>query len=160
MRPFDDRLDLRMEREMDVSPDLVWRAWTEPDHLKRWFAPRPVETTHAEIEPEPGGAFRTVMRLPDGSEIDSNGCILVAEPGRRLAFTDGLIAGWRPAEGGFMTAVIDLEPSGEGTRYKVWILHRTEEDKARHEAMGFTDGWSTAIAQLEEVARELGGEAG
>ena len=155
MRQFNETLDLKIERVLAAPPALVWRAWTEPELLKKWFAPRPVQTPVAEIEPVPGGHFRTVMVLPDGTEHDESGCILAAEPGRRIAFTDGLLAGWRPAGGGFMTAVIDMVPEGAGTRYTAWVLHKSPEDREKHEAMGFFDGWGSAIGQLDEVATGL-----
>ena len=38
---LDPELDLELDRETDVAPELVWRAWTEPELLKQWFTPRP-----------------------------------------------------------------------------------------------------------------------
>jgi uncharacterized protein YndB with AHSA1/START domain len=37
----DPRLDLLLERVVDVPPELVWRAWTVPEHVKKWFTPAP-----------------------------------------------------------------------------------------------------------------------
>jgi uncharacterized protein YndB with AHSA1/START domain len=58
-------LDLVLKREVDVPPHLVWAAWNQPEHVKRWFAPAPFTTPECEINLRPGGIFRTVMRSPD-----------------------------------------------------------------------------------------------
>ena len=62
-------LDLRLERLVDVAVDLVWRVWTEPEHVMAWFTPRPWQTIACEIDLRPGGRFATVMRDPDGKRV-------------------------------------------------------------------------------------------
>ena len=72
---IDPNLDLVLEREVAVPPHLVWKAWTDPEHLKQWFAPKPYETPEAEIDLRPGGIFRVVMRSPEGEDMDQGaGC--------------------------------------------------------------------------------------
>ena len=51
----DPRLDLLLERVVDVPPDLVWTAWTVPAHVKKWFTPAPWKTVECEIDLRPGG---------------------------------------------------------------------------------------------------------
>jgi uncharacterized protein YndB with AHSA1/START domain len=65
----DPRLDLLLERIVDVPPVLVWAAWTEPVRLKKWFTPAPWQTVDCEIDLRPGGIFRFVMRSPEGEEF-------------------------------------------------------------------------------------------
>ena len=111
-------LDLVLERTVDVAPELVWRAWTTPELLVQWFAPRPWSTTSCEIDLRPGGRFNTTMRSPEGEEYPSTGCILLVEEGSTLVFTSGLGPGFRPqiAGDGFpFTAIISIEPDGSGT---------------------------------------------
>lgn len=55
-------LDLVFERTVEVAPELVWMAWTQPEHLKHWFTPAPWTTVDCEIDLRPGGIFRTTMR--------------------------------------------------------------------------------------------------
>ncbi|HMI41656.1 MAG TPA: SRPBCC domain-containing protein, partial [Sphingomicrobium sp.] len=58
--------DLKIERTLDAPRDLVWKAWTDAEHIKRWWAPRPYETPEVEIDLKPGGIFYTRMTGPDG----------------------------------------------------------------------------------------------
>jgi uncharacterized protein YndB with AHSA1/START domain len=69
-------------------------------------------------------------------------------PNERLVWTDALLPGYRPSEKPFMTAVIELENEGKGTRYTATAIHRDEAGKKQHEDMGFHQGWGTALDQL------------
>ena len=146
------KLDLVLERVVDVRPELVWKAWTQPEHLKKWFTPAPWQTVDCEIDLRPGGIFRTTMRSPEGEEFPSSGCYLEVVENRKLVFTDALGPGFRPKSEAFMTAVILLEPEGTGTRYTAIAMHADSDGKTKHEEMGFFNGWSTALDQLVELA--------
>ena len=154
---MDADLDLRLERTLPVSPEDVWRAWTDPAVLVRWFTPRPWRTVEAEIDAVPGGIFRTVMAGPDGEEGGGTGCVLEAVPGRRFTWTGAMEPGFRPVavpDWSFpvFTAVIEFEPDGAGgTRYTATVRHATREGREAHEAMGFHVGWGAAVDQLVEV---------
>lgn len=151
-------LDLILERTVDVAPELVWKAWTTPELLVQWFAPKPWSTTSWEIDLQPGGKFDTTMRSPEGDEYPSSGCILVVEEGSRLVFTSGLGPGFRPqiAEDGFpFTAIISIEPDGSGTKYTATGIHADASSRKSHEDMGFAEGWGMALDQLVEVAKSL-----
>lgn len=153
---IDPDLDLVLERVVDVRPDLVWRAWTEPEHLVKWFAPAPWSTVDCEIDLRPGGVFSATMRSDTGEvQPPSVGCILDVVEGRRLVWTDALGPGYRPRPEPFMTAVVLLEPEGRGTRYTAIAMHADRDRRAQHEEMGFHQGWSTALDQLVAVAKTL-----
>jgi uncharacterized protein YndB with AHSA1/START domain len=154
-KSFDPDLDLVLERDIDVPRDLVWEAWTKPEHLMKWFVPAPWSLADCEIDLRPGGIFRTVMRSPEGDEFPSVGCYLEVVPQERLVFTDALLPGFRPAEEAFFTAVITLASSGRGTRYTATALHRDEAGRRKHEEMGFLDGWGTALDQLVAHAKTM-----
>ena len=70
---FNSKLDLVLERVVDVSPELVWMAWTQPEHLKKWFTPAPWTTVECVIDLRPGGEFRTVMKSPEGALYPNSG---------------------------------------------------------------------------------------
>lgn len=160
-----DETDLVLERVLDAPRDRVWRAWTTPEHLKRWWAPRPYETPECTMDLRPGGAFYTKMTGPDGFEEGGTGCFLEIVEGERLVWTSALGQGYRPnildseGCGAFaFTAIVTLEDAGEGkTLYRAVALHATRADRDTHERMGFHDGWGTCADQLGEIAAGLDG---
>lgn len=145
-------LDLVLERVVDVPPALVWKAWTEPEHLKKWFTPKPWKTVDVEIELYPGGIFRTVMESPEGEKMPGEGCVLEVITNERLTWTGALLRGYRPAaiepNVPVFTASILLEPSGKGTKYTAHAMHRDRAGRDAHDKMGFQTGWGAALDQL------------
>lgn len=154
---IDPTLDLVLERDVDVPPELVWEAWTNAEHLEQWFTPKPFETSEVELDLRPGGIFRVVMRSPEGEEMDQGaGCILEVIEHRRLVWTGALGPGFRPTGSDFpFTAIITMEPSGTGTRYRAVARRGDAELKSRHEEMGFAEGWGAALDQLVDLAKTL-----
>lgn len=153
---IDPDLDLVLERVVDVRPELVWRAWTEPKHVMKWFTPKPWETIACEIDLRPGGIFSSTMRSPEGEVMPKNdGCFLEVVTNRRLVFTDALGPGYRPNPSSFMTAFVLLEPQGTGTKYTAIAKHSDEEKRKQHEDMGFHSGWGTALDQLVAYAKTM-----
>ncbi|MEO8001923.1 MAG: SRPBCC family protein [Arenimonas sp.] len=153
---FDPALDLAFERIVDVSPSLVWAAWTTPEHLVKWFTPEPWQTIACEIDLRPGGLFSTVMRSPEGQEFPGTGCYLEIIPNRKLVWTNALAPGYRPAmpsngkpcDSFLFTAVVSIEAHGTGSKYSATVIHGNEEDRKKHEDMGFQEGWGKALDQL------------
>jgi len=158
-----EQTDLQLERILDAPRDLVWKAWTTPEHIKRWWAPRPYQTPEVEIELKPGGIFKTLMTGPDGFHEEGAACVLEAVEGERIVWTSALGPGYRPNEfppegcGAFpFTAIHTFADAGDGkTRYTATVMHRNAADRDAHAAMGFADGWGTCAEQLGEVARTL-----
>jgi uncharacterized protein YndB with AHSA1/START domain len=147
------KLDLVLERVVDVPPERVWLAWTTPEQLKKWFAPAPLTTVECDIDLRPGGIFRTVMRSPEGQDFPNLGCYLEVVKNQRLVWTLLLEPGFRPAKRthhvpGF-TAIITMEPHGKGgTKYAAIAMHQDAEDAKRHADMGFHEGWGITLDQL------------
>ncbi len=153
---FDPERDLLLQRTVDVSPELVWLAWTTPKHLMKWFTPAPWKTIECDIDLRPGGVFRTKMQGPDGQVMDlPAGCYLDVVPNRRLIWTDALGPGYRPNANAFFTAALTFEPKGSGTVYTAHAMHRDPAGKKQHEDMGFLNGWGTALDQLVAYAKTL-----
>ena len=156
---FDPKYDLKFERIVDVKPELVWAAWTTPEHILHWFTPAPWKTIDCEIDLKPGGIFRTVMQSPEGQEFPGTGCFLDVTENRRLIWTSAMKPGFRPTAAEnqidmLFTAVITMEPHGDGTKYTATAIHTTEEDRKKHEDMGFEHGWGAALDQLVEYMKD------
>jgi uncharacterized protein YndB with AHSA1/START domain len=155
----DPRLDLFLERIVDVPVERVWAAWTKPEHLKKWFTPVPWKTVDCEIDLRPGGIFRFVMRSPEGEEFPHLGCYLEVIENERLVWTVALGPGFRPSKAAsdvpYFTAVIAMEPHGKGTKYSALAIHGDEGDAKKHAQMGFHDGWGKALDQLVAHAKKM-----
>ncbi|MBK6458975.1 MAG: SRPBCC family protein [Gemmatimonadetes bacterium] len=149
--------DLEISRVLRVPRALVWKAWSDPAHLKEWWCPKPWTTEVRAFDLRPGGAFHTFMRGPDGGTSDNPGAFLEVVPQSRLVWTSALLEHWRPAADPWMpmTAYINLSDEGEHTRYVATVLHKDKATRDQHEAMGFFDGWGTCITQLEQFAASL-----
>ena len=148
--------ELVLERILDAPRENVFRAWTEPDLLKQWFAPRPYTTPVAEIDPRTGGNSRIVMRGPDGNEMEIFGVYLEVIPNEKIVSTDAYSSAWIPAAQPFMTMIITLEDAGAGkTKYTATVRHWSDADKKRHEEMGFHTGWGICADQLAVLAKSL-----
>lgn len=152
-RVFNPQYDLVLERVVDVPRELVWRAWTEPEHMKHWFVPKPWSMGDITLDLRAGGAISFDMISPDGERHPNVGCYLEVIPNERLTWTDALLDGYRPSGKPFMTATIELASVAGGTKYTATAIHADEETRARHEAMGFHDGWGTVLTQLVEYIK-------
>ena len=147
--------ELVLTRLIDASREKLYRAWTEPELLKQWFAPSPWTTPKAELDVRPGGANLIVMRGPDGNEFPNRGVYLEVVPNQRLVFTDAFTQAWEPSQKPFMTVILTFEDEGGKTRYTARVRHWTNEDREAHEKMGFHEGWAICAQQLSELVEKL-----
>lgn len=153
MKPtFDPTLDLSISRIIKAPRSIVWTAWTNPRQFERWWIPAPARCKVAAMDLQPGGAFETEISengAPFAPHI--NGCFLEVGEGETIVFTTALVAGWRPAENPFITAIITLKDHPSGTDYSAHVMHKNAADRKMHDELGFADGWGTAIEQLAKM---------
>ena len=143
--------ELVLTRLIDAPREAVFRAWTDPELLRQWFAPRPWTTPVARLDPRPGGNSFIVMRDPAGQDYPNPGVYLEVIPNEKIVVTDAYTEAWVPSEKPFMTAVITFEDEGGKTRYTARALHWSAEDRDTHEKMGFHQGWGQCADQLAEL---------
>jgi uncharacterized protein YndB with AHSA1/START domain len=153
--PTSDR-ELVLSRIINAPREKVYRAWTEPEILKQWFAPLPYTTPRAELDVRAGGACLIVMRDPQGNDMPNPGVYLDVVKNERLVFTDAYTKPWEPADKPFMTGIITFEDAGGGkTKYTATVRHWSVAAREAHERMGFHTGWGICADQLEAVAAKL-----
>lgn len=161
MNTNDDRYTPNSERELvltrliDAAPEKLYRAWTEPELMKQWFAPLPWTTPHAETDVRPGGSNLVVMRNPEGEDFPNPGVYLEVVKNERLVMTDAYTRAWEPSEKPFMTLILTFENEGGKTRYTARALHWTVADCEQHKQMGFYEGWSQCTDQLAALVARL-----
>lgn len=147
--------DLILTRVFDAPREKVYRAWTEPEIMKQWFAPLPWTTPKAETDVRPGGSSTVVMRGPDGNEFPSHGVYLEVVKNERLVFTDAFTKAWTPSGKPFMTVILTFEDLNGKTRYTARVQHWSEADREAHEKMGFHTGWPICTEQLASLLEKM-----
>src|SRR5262249_17479359 len=75
-------------RIFDAPRELVFKAWTDPVHVARWWGPKGFTNPVCEIDLRVGGELRIVMRAPDGAEHPMKGVFQEIEPPARLVFSN------------------------------------------------------------------------
>lgn len=157
---FDPKRDLRLVRDVPITPEQAFEGWTVPQTLMPWFCPRPWTVVECEIDLKPGGIFATTMQSPEGQSMPRGvGCFLAVEAPRRLVWTNLLGPGFRPnapqGPGGFgFVCELRFDPLPEGgTRYEATVRHVDEAGRMAHEQMGFEAGWGAALKQLVELMK-------
>jgi uncharacterized protein YndB with AHSA1/START domain len=152
-RPFNPDLDLTVARIIEAPRTAIWNAWTDPANFEQWWVPAPEICRVRDMDLRPGGSFRTEISH-DGTKFGPHitGCFLAVDDRERIVFTDALVAGWRPSEASFLTAVITMKDHVDGTEYTATAMHRNVADREKHEQLGFHDGWGTVTRQLAEFA--------
>lgn len=150
-------LDLTLRRVIRAPRETVWRAWTDPSRLARWWVPAPTAVRIDRLDVHPGGAFVTRMS-DDGAafvpHIDAS--FLVVDEFERLVFTNAIDSQWRPANPDpvAMVAEIIFGDHPEGTDYRVVVRHGDPAARARHEELGFLDGWGSVTEQLAALLEQ------
>jgi uncharacterized protein YndB with AHSA1/START domain len=147
--------ELVLTRIINAPCEKVFRAWTDPELLKQWFAPAPWTTPVVETDVRPGGASLIVMRDPDGHEFPNRGVYLDVVANERLVFTDAYTKAWEPSDKPFMTVILTFENMDGKTKYTARVRHWTVADRDRHEQMGFHQGWGICADQLEALAQKI-----
>ena len=147
--------ELVLTRLIDAPREKLYRAWTDPELLKQWFAPLPYTTPEAQLDVRPGGSNFIVMRGPDGQDMPNRGIYLEVVANERIVFTDAYAGDWDPSQKPFMTVILTFEPEAGKTRYTARVRHWTVADKEAHEQMGFHQGWGVCADQLEALVKRI-----
>lgn len=152
-----------ISRVFDAPRELVWQSWTEPRHLAQWWGPRGMTNPVCELEVRPGGAYRIVMRAPDGAEYPMEGIFREVVAPARLVLTmdcSGHPDAWHdlvdPNRDKTKKPRVELlqtvtfENLGGKTRLTVRTTFASLALRDAMLKMGMTEGWSQSLDRLTE----------
>jgi uncharacterized protein YndB with AHSA1/START domain len=144
-------------REFDAPKHLVYKAWTTPELVKRWWHAKRGEVTVAEIDLRVGGLWRYVMVADDGFEVGFHGEYREIVPNERLVSTEiyeGLPEGVSEEEGATVNTATFTEAEGQTT---VTLLVQARSKTSRDAIIdsGMEGGLQDALDLLEQVAVSL-----
>jgi uncharacterized protein YndB with AHSA1/START domain len=143
---------LVISRSFAAPRDLVFKAWSSAEHMKRWFSPAGYTVPEAEIDFRPGGICAICMRSPEGQEFWSRGTYIEVSPPDRLVFTSGVVVG--DARKFTAHTTVTFEDEGTGTRMTVRQDYDIHDEAFLFAVEGAPEGWRTTLDKLEqEVAR-------
>lgn len=135
---------LRLSRVIKADPETVFRAWTEPDQLKRWSCPEGSTVEDARVDLRVGGKYRIRMRGSEGQIHTAVGTYRQIEP-RRLVYTWE----WEEEDQAIGETLVTVEFKDLGGETEVVVTHElfpSAEAKSGHE-----EGWTSCLDRLERM---------
>ena len=150
--PTDEQI--LITREFDAPRHLVYKAWTTPELVKRWWTANRGEATIAEIDLRVGGRWRYVMVTNDGFEVAFHGEYREIVPNERIVSTE-VYEGIPDAEEHAALNTLTLTEVDGRTTLTVLVEHPTREGRDAHVNSGMEAGMQDAMDLLEQVAVSL-----
>ena len=133
---------LELTRILNAPRELVFKVWTDPAYLKHWWGPRGFTLPEYTADLRPGGAFRYVMRGPDGRDYASQGVFVELVPPERLV-TRGTI---HDNPEFVLQTTVTFEDQNGRTKLTVRQEYTFESDATR----GAPEGWRQTLDRLAE----------
>jgi uncharacterized protein YndB with AHSA1/START domain len=147
--PADEQI--LITREFEAPRDLVFKAYTTPELVKRWWNAKRGEVTVCEIDLRPGGKWRYVMIADGGMEVGFHGEYREIVPNERIVSTE-VYEGFPDAES--LNTLTLTEVDGR-TKLEILVQHEKKEHRDAHIDSGMEAGLQDALDLLEEVAGSL-----
>jgi uncharacterized protein YndB with AHSA1/START domain len=141
-------------REFDAPRHLVYRAWTTPELVRRWWTANRGEMTVCEIDLRVGGRWRFAMLAHGEQEVAFHGEYREIVPNERIVSTE-VYEGIPDAEAHAALNTITFAEADGRTTVTLLVEHTSKEDRDMHVESGMEDGLQDALDLLEEVAASL-----
>lgn len=142
--------ELVLTRILDAPRELVWKAWTEREHLIRWSAPHGFTISYCEGEARVGGAWRTCMVSPEGKQHWVGGVYREVVPFERLVFTHL----WDDNDGyPNPETLVTLSFSDEGGKTLFRFHQQGFASLASRD--GHEGGWNGSLDRLNDLLHEV-----
>lgn len=141
--------ELVMEKIIAAPRARVFKAWSDPEQLKHWFAPKPYTLSIKKMDFRPGGSFRMAMQAPSGEKHFFMGTYREVVSPVKIIWTGEFLNG--PAEQ--MRTEITFEENGQKTKIKVWQTFLVLTPETELHTRGAEQGWTMTLDQLAELSR-------
>jgi uncharacterized protein YndB with AHSA1/START domain len=138
-------------REFNAPKHLVYKAWTTPELIKRWWSGDRGEVMTAEVDLRVGGAWRYVMTANGDFEVGFHGEYREIVPNERIVFTE-VYEGMPDGEA--LNTMTFVEQDGR-TTLTILVQHQNQEHRDAHINSGMEGGMQEAMDYLEKIAVEL-----
>jgi uncharacterized protein YndB with AHSA1/START domain len=148
-------LEIRMTRTFDAPRQLVFDAWTRPEHMRRWLGRRGDTMPVCEIDLRVGGGYRVVWRLREGGEMGMHGVYKEIVPPERLVSTEVFEGPEFEAMGGESLNTLVLEEHDGRTLMTITSLYQSREARDGVLRTGMEKGAGESFDRLEELLRTL-----
>ncbi len=145
--------ELILERTFDAPRELVFRVWTDPKHLAKWWGPKDYTNPVCELDLRPGGAIRIEMHSPDGVVIPVNGTFKEIVPLERLAFTT---SGFEDEAGNPQLEVLNtvtFTDQGGKTKLTLQALVVKSTPAVSVPLASMEEGWNESLDRLTDVLK-------
>jgi uncharacterized protein YndB with AHSA1/START domain len=143
--------EIIITRAFDAPRQLVFDAYTKPEHVRRWYGLQSLTMTVCDIDLRPGGAWRYVLQAKDGSEHGFSGIYREITPHERLVYTEGYEA--IPDADYLVTTTFD-EQDGK-TTLTSHLLYKSKEHRDAHIASGMETGMRETLDRLAELVSAM-----
>lgn len=141
---------LTIEKTFEAPVDLVWEAWTKPEHVAKWWAPHGMPLEVIEYDFTIGGKWKYQMSMPDGNPFISEGTFKEIVAKKKIVTS----ADFKP-----MTEDVELhitfQAKGDKTFLVFSVVHASQEYRKQQEEMGFYNGWGSALERLDTLLHDL-----
>jgi len=141
---------LTLRKAFNAPVKFIWDAWTQPEHIVQWWAPKGMKIKVIEHDFRVGGKWKYSMPMPDGNEFISDGEYLEIVTFEKIVTT----ANFKPMTEGVEIHAL-FEADGDKTNFTFSVVHPTEEYCKQQEKMGFYNGWGSAFDRLEALVVPL-----
>ena len=140
-------------RLLDAPRELVWRAWTEPEHVHQWFGPAGFTTTTHEFDFVPGGVWRFIMHGPDGTDYPNRIVFREVVPPSRLVYENSWDLPGAPLD---FRVVCTFVADANKTTLSIHMTFRDAEAfKTAVERYGVLHGGTQTLDRIAEYLRSI-----
>lgn len=142
--------ELEIDRLVDAPRARVYKAWTDTEQMKKWFAPRPFTLVVKSVDFRPGGRYEMAMRGPNGEDFPFTGTYREIDPPAKLSWTGEFPD--MPKD--TILTVITFTEEGGKTRVRAKQTFSMLSPTAQHAVAGAKEGWGMTMDQLVQFVEK------